>query len=77
MISKSLIRNLIANGLQPVIVKNGEKQNDFSRFYYDWCEEQKKNNFLEVEHFTGIKSWTELSNIKYVITENGIIYQNK
>ena len=40
MISKSLIRNLIENGLQPVIVRSGEKRNDFSKFYDDWKKEQ-------------------------------------
>ena len=44
MISKSLIRNLMENGLQPVIVKSGEKQNDFSRYYYEWCKEQEKKH---------------------------------
>jgi hypothetical protein len=47
MISKSLIRNLIENGLQPVIAKNGKREdggslklNDYSKFYDDWKEEQ-------------------------------------
>ena len=41
MISKSLIRNLIANGLQPVIGKSGDKRNDFSNYYYTWCKERE------------------------------------
>ena len=34
-----------------------------------------KNKFLEVTYFLGFKNWIDLSNIKYVITDDRIIYQ--
>ena len=44
MISKSLIRNLLENGLQPVIGINGEKINDFSNYYKEWKKSQEEKN---------------------------------
>ena len=34
-----------------------------------------KNKFLEVTYFKGFKNWIDLPNIKYVITDDRIIYQ--